>query len=80
MSYDAISTGRQEKHLVFEGVAVEWPTMTEDHWLTSAPVLVVDLSPVPGGDRRHCVSCLELIAESAMEIGAAGKRSRAMDG
>src|SRR6267143_2479975 len=42
---------RQKEHLVFERVCGERPAVTEDDGLPRAPVFVVDLRPVVGGDR-----------------------------
>ena len=47
----AIAARREEEHLVLEGVGAERPAMAEDDRLSRAPVLVVNLRPVLGGDR-----------------------------
>src|SRR5262249_47934993 len=48
----------QEKHLVFEGVRAQRPPMAEDDGLPRAPVFVVNLGAVLGGDRAHTVLSL----------------------
>src|SRR5262249_2491393 len=40
----------QKKHLVFKGVRAQRPTMAEDDGLPRAPVFVVNLGAVLGGD------------------------------
>src|SRR5450830_1175032 len=52
----AVSAGAQKHHLVFPGVRAQRPPVTEDHGLSRAPVLVVDLRAVFGSDRGHCLS------------------------
>ena len=49
----AIAVRGEEKHLVLEGVGAERPAVAEDDWLSAAPVLVVNLCSVLGGDGRH---------------------------
>jgi hypothetical protein len=44
----AVTSFCQEEHLVFPRICAERPTVTEDHWLSLAPILVVDLRPVLG--------------------------------
>src|SRR5207247_10224850 len=39
----AVAAGSQKEHLVFPGVRAQRPAMTEDHGLSTAPVLVVQL-------------------------------------
>src|SRR5438094_213082 len=39
----AVAAGSQKEHLVFPGVRAQRPAMTEDHGLSAAPVLVVQL-------------------------------------
>jgi hypothetical protein len=45
----------EEVHLVFEGVGGERPTVAEDYGLTGAPVLVVEVSVIFGGEHAHGV-------------------------
>src|ERR1019366_7063205 len=52
----AVSADAQKHHLVFPGVRAQRPPVTEDHGLSRAPVLVVDLRAVFGSDRGHCLS------------------------
>src|SRR4029453_6789601 len=52
----AISVGSQEEHLIFPGIGRERPAMAEDNGLTLAPVLVIDLRAVFGGDGTHGTS------------------------
>src|SRR5664280_922557 len=49
----AVSMGTQKQHLVFPSVRVKRPAMAEDHGLSAAPVLVVDLCAVFHHDRVH---------------------------
>ena len=42
----AIAVGRQEDHLAFPSVGVEGPAVAEHHWLSLAPVFVIDLRTV----------------------------------
>src|SRR5258706_12832979 len=53
MGNAAKTAGSQKEHLVFEGVRRERPAVTEDHGLSAAPVLVVDLRAVLGRDCTH---------------------------
>ena len=46
----AITVRRHEEHLPFPAVGIERPPVTEDNWLSSSPVLVVNLRAV---FRRH---------------------------
>jgi hypothetical protein len=58
----AITVGRQEEHLSLATVRTQRPPMTEYDGLTRAPVLVVDLGAVFGGDRVH------VMAPSVVEV------------
>jgi hypothetical protein len=49
----AIATRGEEKHLVLEGIGVERPAVAEDDRLSGAPILVVNLGSVLGGDGWH---------------------------
>ena len=49
----AIPLRRQKEHLVLEGVARERPAVAEDDRLSGAPVLVIDLRAVFGGNGAH---------------------------
>jgi hypothetical protein len=49
----AESPRREEEHLRIPVVRAERPAVTEDHRLSAAPVLVIDLRPVFGGDGAH---------------------------
>jgi hypothetical protein len=51
----AIAARGQEEHLVLERVGAERPAMAENNGLTLAPIIVVDLRAVLGGDRGHRV-------------------------
>jgi len=52
----AITVGRQEEHLRLPTVRTQRPPVTEYNGLTRAPVLVVDLCAVFGGNRVHAVN------------------------
>src|SRR5260370_36543934 len=49
----SVSFGSQEEHLVFESIRGERPAMAEDHGLPFAPILVIDLRAIFGGDKGH---------------------------
>ena len=53
MGDHAEALAEEEEHLWVPVVRREGPAMAEHDGLTGAPVLVVDLEAVPGGDRRH---------------------------
>ena len=53
MRKDAITMRNQKYHLVFPGIRAERPTMTEDHGLPRASILVVDFATVFGRNRGH---------------------------
>src|ERR1041384_4649477 len=52
----AITSGREKVHLVIKRVGRQRPTMTEDHWLAAAPVVVIDLRPIFCRNRAHSAS------------------------
>ena len=58
MSDAAISAAGQKKHLIFEGVRVERPAMAEYNGLSRAPVFVIDLGAIFGGDCAHKIFSL----------------------
>ena len=47
----AKAVGSEKEHLVFKGIRGERPAVAEDHGLSSAPILVVNLRAVFGRDR-----------------------------
>ncbi len=49
----AITVLGEEQHLVLEGVRAQRPAVAEHHGLPLAPVLVIELHAVFGGDRAH---------------------------
>src|SRR5664280_1567619 len=49
----AAVVGRQEHHLAFPGIGAERPAVTENDGFSCAPVLVIDLCAVFGGERVH---------------------------
>ncbi len=51
----AIAAGRQIEHLIFKGISGERPAVAENHRLSAAPVLVIDLRAILGRDRAHVV-------------------------
>jgi hypothetical protein len=53
MRKDAITMRNQKYHLVFPGIRAERPTMTEDHGLSRAPILVIDFAAIFGRNRGH---------------------------
>src|SRR6516162_10394710 len=70
----AIPAIGEEEHLVFPCICVQWPAMAEDHGLTLAPVLVVDLRPVFYSDERHFCSPLMsscLVAKPHVQLRSA---------
>src|SRR5262249_9927851 len=46
-------TGGQKEHLVFPGVRAQRPAVAENHGLSAAPVLVIDLRAVLSRDCGH---------------------------
>ena len=44
----AIAARGEIEHLIFEGIGRQRPAMTEDHRLSAAPVVVIDLRAVFG--------------------------------
>ena len=50
---DAVPVLGQEQHLAVPGVGVERPAVRERYDRPVAPVLVVDLGAILGGDRAH---------------------------
>ena len=53
MTNDAISARGQEKHLVLEGIGGQRPAVAENDRQTLAPVLVVNLRAILGGEDTH---------------------------
>ena len=49
----AIPMGAQKQHLIFPGVRAQRPAMAEDHGLSTAPILVIDLRAVLRRDGVH---------------------------
>jgi hypothetical protein len=58
MGDTAVALVDEEVHLVFEGVGVQGPAVAEDHGLSRAPVLVVKLGSIFGGEHAHGVFSL----------------------
>src|SRR6266568_2558933 len=67
----AVAAGNQKEHLVFPGVRAQRPAMTEDHGLSAAPVLVIDLRAVLGSDCGHGGSPYLRLGEVAARTGTA---------
>src|SRR5215470_12958687 len=53
MGNAAIAARGEIEHLVFESVSRQGPAVTEDDGLSAAPVVVVDLGAVLGGECAH---------------------------
>src|SRR5690606_20909385 len=53
---DAETVVREMKHLRFPTVGTQRPTVAEQHWLPLAPVLVINLDAVAGGEGGHDLS------------------------
>src|SRR5262245_54464311 len=51
----AVAARGQKQHLVLECIGAEGPTVAEDDWSPLAPVVVMKLHPVLGGNGRHPV-------------------------
>jgi hypothetical protein len=49
----AVSMRGQKHHLVFPGIRIQRPAVTEDHGLTRSPVLEIDLRSVFRRNSRH---------------------------
>src|SRR5688572_15677917 len=56
VGYDAIAVLEEEQHLCVPIVGRQRPTVAEHDRLSGAPILVVDLGPIGGGDRRHVIA------------------------
>jgi hypothetical protein len=54
----------QEQHLAVPGVGVQRPAVREGDDRAGAPVLVVDLGAVLGGDRAHRVGSFALVSRA----------------
>src|SRR4029077_8167285 len=76
----AISAACQKQHLIFPGIRVQRPPVTKDHGLSSAPVLVINLSSILRGDRRHNVSSLSLVANASIRRRFGESRPARMSG
>ena len=57
----AIPPAGQKQHLVFPGIRTQRPSVAEDHRLSRAPVLVINLSSIFRGNRRHNVFSVFLV-------------------
>jgi hypothetical protein len=69
MGDDAVAMRCQKEHLIFECICRERPAVTEDDRLTLTPILVVDFSPVFGGDGAHGAG--SLASDARWGFGAA---------
>jgi hypothetical protein len=49
----SITIPGKKKHLILKGIGRQRPAMTEDYWLSRAPVVVVNLRSVFCRDRAH---------------------------
>src|SRR5215831_18397883 len=49
----AIASRGEIEHLVFEGICRQWPAVAEDDGLSAAPVVVINLGAVLGGECAH---------------------------
>src|ERR1700722_9555729 len=58
MSYDAIAVIQEEHHLCVPIISRQRPPMAEHDGLALSPVLVEDLNPVFGRDRRLSIASL----------------------
>jgi hypothetical protein len=58
MSDHPIAVTKEEQHLVIPIVGAEWPTMAENYRLSRAPIFVINLGTVFGGDSGHEVCLL----------------------
>src|SRR6516165_4197069 len=54
----AVAAGSQEEHLVFEGIGAERPSVAEDHGLSGAPIVEIDLCAVLCRDCAHSTALL----------------------
>src|ERR671918_227916 len=72
MSDDAVAAQHEEHHLGVPVVGTERPSVVEHDRLTAAPVLVEDLGPVLGCDKRHVEASCGSGSPCGIEIGSAG--------
>src|SRR5436305_2022416 len=61
---DAKAVLAEEQHLCVPVVCGERPTMTENHWLSFTPVLVIDLCAVFCRDRGHGILSLNSVFDA----------------
>ncbi len=50
---DTVAVRQEVHHLGIPVIGRQRPAVVEDDWLSTAPVLVIDLNPVLGRDRIH---------------------------
>src|SRR5271155_3475823 len=55
VGYYAIAVAKEEQHLCVPVIGAQRPAVREHDWLPSAPVFVIDFSPV------FCLDCAHLI-------------------
>src|SRR6267143_134166 len=53
MGDDAVAVFEEEQHLRVPVIGRQRPTMAEDDGLSFAPIFIINLRPVFGGDRAH---------------------------
>ena len=66
MSDYAISPFEKEHHLGIPVVGRSWPTMVKEQRLASAPVLVINLCSIFGGNGTHRMNLLTLTVNESI--------------
>ena len=77
MGDTAIAARSETEHLVFERVRGKGPAMAEDNGLSGAPILVIDLSAIFGGDRAQ-ISLMTFFRSSCW-MSSARSSAQALD-
>ncbi len=70
----AVAALGEEEHLVFERVGRQRPAVAEHDRLPAAPVLVVDLGAVLGGEGRHGAYSLRINQMGQLQLVKLARR------
>src|SRR5665647_1339732 len=53
MCNTAVTFRCQIEHLIFKGISIQWPAMTENNRLSFAPIFIINLRTIFGNNIRH---------------------------
>src|SRR5665647_1399139 len=53
MCNTAVTFRCQIEHLIFKSISIKWPAMTENNWLSFAPIFIINLRSIFGNNIRH---------------------------